>query len=239
MEEGTEAAAATAVVMGVLTAAARPERPKEPEPFHVDHPFLFLLPTARPARSCSPDGSSIRDSASRYSSARAKGSFVIGRQTHSWPFGSRTVSCIAVVIGPGKGLVSARVERYLIHDVAHGAVVMQALQGIRASQDPGLQCIALPDGADGIVLLEVAERRSDDCGLRSAVLPTDEAYLAEGLAPIGRLPQEAPWNPVVSASIIMVLSRSAPSNVFHRWRVPTRCRRPNRPDISAAPTAPR
>jgi serpin B len=42
MEEGTEAAAATAVVM-FPTAAARPERPKEPEPFHVDHPFLFFI----------------------------------------------------------------------------------------------------------------------------------------------------------------------------------------------------
>jgi serpin B len=42
MEEGTEAAAATAVVM-FPTAAARPERPPEPEPFHIDHPFLFFI----------------------------------------------------------------------------------------------------------------------------------------------------------------------------------------------------
>jgi serpin B len=42
MEEGTEAAAATAVVM-FPTAAPRPERPPEPEPFHIDHPFLFFI----------------------------------------------------------------------------------------------------------------------------------------------------------------------------------------------------
>ena len=41
-EEGTEAAAATAVVM-FPTAAPRPERPPEPEPFHIDHPFLFFI----------------------------------------------------------------------------------------------------------------------------------------------------------------------------------------------------
>jgi serpin B len=42
MEEGTEAAAATAVVM-VPTAAARPEAPPKPEPFQVDHPFQFFI----------------------------------------------------------------------------------------------------------------------------------------------------------------------------------------------------
>jgi serpin B len=40
MEEGTEAAAATAVEMAVTAAAPRPE---QPEPFVVDHPFLFLI----------------------------------------------------------------------------------------------------------------------------------------------------------------------------------------------------
>jgi serpin B len=42
MEEGTEAAAATAVVIAEA-AAARPPKPEEPEPFVVDHPFLFLI----------------------------------------------------------------------------------------------------------------------------------------------------------------------------------------------------
>jgi serpin B len=42
MEEGTEAAAATAVEMAPETAAA-PRRPEQPEPFVVDHPFLFLI----------------------------------------------------------------------------------------------------------------------------------------------------------------------------------------------------
>jgi leukocyte elastase inhibitor len=40
MEDGTEAAAATAVVMMPRSAAARPE---PPEPFRVDHPFLFYI----------------------------------------------------------------------------------------------------------------------------------------------------------------------------------------------------
>ena len=38
-EAGTEAAAATAVVMQLEAAYQRPT--KEPIPFHVDHPFLF------------------------------------------------------------------------------------------------------------------------------------------------------------------------------------------------------
>jgi serpin B len=40
MEDGTEAAAATAVVMMPRSAAARPQ---PPEPFRVDHPFLFYI----------------------------------------------------------------------------------------------------------------------------------------------------------------------------------------------------
>jgi serpin B len=40
MEEGTEAAAATAVVMGET---ARMRQPEQPEQFVVDHPFLFLI----------------------------------------------------------------------------------------------------------------------------------------------------------------------------------------------------
>ena len=40
MEEGTEAAAATAVVMA---ARGAPRRPQEPEPFRVDRPFLFAI----------------------------------------------------------------------------------------------------------------------------------------------------------------------------------------------------
>jgi serpin B len=43
MEEGTEAAAATAVVIEMATAIARPQQPEQPEPFVVDHPFLFLV----------------------------------------------------------------------------------------------------------------------------------------------------------------------------------------------------
>jgi serpin B len=42
VEGGTEAAAATAVVM-VPTAAPMPSHKPEPEPFRVDHPFLFLI----------------------------------------------------------------------------------------------------------------------------------------------------------------------------------------------------
>lgn len=42
MEEGTEAAAATAVTM-MRAGAALPQREPEPEPFHVDRPFLFLI----------------------------------------------------------------------------------------------------------------------------------------------------------------------------------------------------
>jgi serpin B len=40
MEDGTEAAAATAVIMMPRSAAARPQ---QPEPFRVDHPFLFYI----------------------------------------------------------------------------------------------------------------------------------------------------------------------------------------------------
>jgi len=40
MEDGTEAAAATAVVVTVRSAARRPQ---EPEPFRVDRPFLFSI----------------------------------------------------------------------------------------------------------------------------------------------------------------------------------------------------
>ena len=40
-EESTEAAAATAIA--VVAAAALREPPPQPEPFHVDHPFLFYL----------------------------------------------------------------------------------------------------------------------------------------------------------------------------------------------------
>ena len=39
MEDGTEAAAATAVAM----VAASIHRPEEPQPFHVDRPFLFAI----------------------------------------------------------------------------------------------------------------------------------------------------------------------------------------------------
>ena len=42
MDEGTEAAAATAVIQQVM-AAARPPQPEQPEAFVVDHPFLFLI----------------------------------------------------------------------------------------------------------------------------------------------------------------------------------------------------
>jgi len=40
MEDGTEAAAVTAVA---LQTASLPQREPEPEPFHVDHPFLFYV----------------------------------------------------------------------------------------------------------------------------------------------------------------------------------------------------
>ena len=40
MEDGTEAAAATAVIMMPRSAVARPA---PPEPFRVDHPFLFYI----------------------------------------------------------------------------------------------------------------------------------------------------------------------------------------------------
>ncbi len=40
MEDGTEAAAVTAIAM---RAAAMPQRTPDPEPFHVDHPFLFYI----------------------------------------------------------------------------------------------------------------------------------------------------------------------------------------------------
>jgi serpin B len=42
MEEGTEAAAATAVVVRAA-AAAGPSRPEQPEPFVVNHPFLYFI----------------------------------------------------------------------------------------------------------------------------------------------------------------------------------------------------
>jgi serpin B len=40
MEDGTEAAAVTAIA---LRAASVPLKEPEPEPFHVDHPFLFYV----------------------------------------------------------------------------------------------------------------------------------------------------------------------------------------------------
>jgi serpin B len=43
MEEGTEAAAATAVIAYPAGALAQREAPPQPEPFHVDHPFLFFV----------------------------------------------------------------------------------------------------------------------------------------------------------------------------------------------------
>ena len=43
MEEGTEAAAATAVIAYPAVALAQREAPPQPEPFHVDHPFLFFV----------------------------------------------------------------------------------------------------------------------------------------------------------------------------------------------------
>ena len=42
VEEGTEAAAATAVTM-MRSGARLPQREPEPEPFHFDRPFLFLI----------------------------------------------------------------------------------------------------------------------------------------------------------------------------------------------------
>jgi serpin B len=41
MEDGTEAAAATAVAMASGAAGGRP--PEEPQVFHVDRPFLFAI----------------------------------------------------------------------------------------------------------------------------------------------------------------------------------------------------
>ena len=42
MEDGTEAAAATAVIMAPK-AAPHPQQPPQPEPFRVDHPFLYFI----------------------------------------------------------------------------------------------------------------------------------------------------------------------------------------------------
>jgi len=41
MEDGTEAAAVTAISM--RAASARPQPEPKPEPFHIDHPFLFYI----------------------------------------------------------------------------------------------------------------------------------------------------------------------------------------------------
>ncbi len=49
-EEGTEAAAATGVMMGVTS------MPPPPEIFRADHPFLFLIREKQPAAYCSWEG---------------------------------------------------------------------------------------------------------------------------------------------------------------------------------------
>jgi serpin B len=42
MEDGTEATAATAVIVAPKSAPGQP-KPEQPEPFRVDHPFLYFI----------------------------------------------------------------------------------------------------------------------------------------------------------------------------------------------------